>query len=81
METKTKMTQQEEILQYLEENGHITRLEAACDLHIFELSSRIGELKKKGYNISSTRVSSVNKYNRASHFNIYKLEKTKEKNK
>jgi hypothetical protein len=74
METKTKMTQQEEILQYLEENGHITRLEAACDLHIFELSSRIGELKRKGYNISSKRINSTNKHGRKTHYNIYKLE-------
>lgn len=74
METKTKMTQQEEILQYLTEKGSITRLQAACDLHIFELSSRIGELKRKGYKISSTRIPSVNKNGRVSHFNIYKLE-------
>lgn len=74
METKTKMTQQEEILQYLTEKGSITRLQAACDLHIFELASRIGELKKKGFNISSTRGRAVNKNGRVSHFNIYKLE-------
>lgn len=74
METKTKMTQQEEILQYLTENGSITRLQAACDLHIFELASRIGELKNKGFNISSTRGRAVNKNGRISHFNIYKLE-------
>ena len=74
METKTKMTQQEEILQYLTEKGSITRLQAACDLHIFELASRIGELKKKGFNISSTRGRAINKNGRVSHFNIYKLE-------
>ena len=74
MEAVVKMTQQEEILLYLMERGSITRLEAACELHIFELASRIGELKKKGYNISSTRMPAVNKYGRASHFNIYKLE-------
>lgn len=74
MENKTKMTQQEEILQYLKEHGRITRLEAACDLHIFELSSRIGELKNKGFVISSTKGRSVNKYNRVSYFSIYKLE-------
>lgn len=74
METKTKMTQGEEILLYLKEHGEITRLRAACDLHIFELSSRIGELKNKGYNITSEKGKAVNKYNRVSHFSIYKLE-------
>ena len=74
MEGTTKMTQQEEILLYLTEKGSITRLEAACDLHIFELASRIGELKKKGYNISSERVNSINKRGRRTHYNIYKLE-------
>lgn len=74
MEVKNKTTQQEEILQYLKKNGSITRLQAACDLHIFELASRIGELKRKGYAISSTKGRSVNQNGRVSHFNIYKLE-------
>lgn len=74
MEYTRKLTQQEEILLYLTENGSITRLQAACDLHIFELSSRIGELKRKGYKISSTRERAINKNGRVSHFNIYKLE-------
>ena len=74
MEATTKMTQQEEILKYLKDHGSITRLQAACDLHIFELSSRIGELTKKGYNITSARVSGVNKYGRASHYAVYRLE-------
>lgn len=76
MEATTKMTQQDEILKYLREHGRITRLEAACDLHIFELASRIGELKKKGFLITSTRVNTVNKYNRASHYNVYTLEES-----
>lgn len=74
MESTVKMTQQEEILAYLKKHGSITRLQAACDLHIFELSSRIGELTKKGFNISSTRGYGVNKNGRVSHFNIYRLE-------
>jgi hypothetical protein len=74
MEAKTKMTQGEEILEYLEEKGKITRLEAACELHIFELASRILELKRKGYNITSERATFYNKNGRKSHFNIYKLE-------
>lgn len=74
MEVKEKMTQQEEVLDKLKKDGMITRFSAACELHIFELSSRIGELRKKGYNIKSTRMPAVNKYGRASHYNIYTLE-------
>lgn len=74
METKTKMTQGEEILLYLKENKTITRLQAACELHIFELASRIGELKDKGYKITSENARAVNKNGRVSHFKVYKLE-------
>ena len=78
METKEKMTQCEEILKYLAEYGSITRLRAACDLHIFELASRIGELKKKGYSIVSEKGRAVNKYGRVSRFNVYMLEASNE---
>ena len=74
MDTTTKLTQGEEILNFLKENGSITRLQAACELHIFELASRIGELKKKGYIISSQRVNARNNNGRATHYNIYTLE-------
>ena len=74
MEINEKLTQGEEILKHLKENGSITRLEAACDLHIFELASRIGELKKKGYSITSDVMHGVNKNGRKTHYNIYRLE-------
>ena len=66
-----KMTQQEEILLYMTENETITRLQAACELHIFELSSRIGELKRKGHKIESKWERSVNRYGRVSRFKKY----------
>ena len=69
-----RITQGEETLAYLLNNGTITRLQAACELHIFELSSRIGELKRKGYNITSETIKAVNKNGRMTNFNIYKLE-------
>lgn len=74
MEIKVKMTQCDEILEYLKEHGHITRLSAACDLHIFELASRIGELEKRGYAISRTRATYANQNGRISHFTVYGLE-------
>lgn len=74
MKTNAKMTQCDEILEYLKEHGHITRLSAACDLHIFELASRIGELEKKGYVISRTRATCANQNGRVSRFTVYGLE-------
>lgn len=74
MEGTQKMTQREEILEHIREHGYITRLDAACELHIFELASRIGELKKMGYNITSERINARNKNGRRTHYNIYRLE-------
>ena len=70
----TKTTQCEEIIEYLTTHESITRLEAASDLHIFELSSRIGELINKGYKITSRWDCAVNKYGRVSRFKRYSLE-------
>lgn len=74
MDYLEKKTQQEEIIEHLLKHGSITRLEAACDHHIFELASRIGELKKKGYKIKSERIYARNKYNKKTHFSKYTLE-------
>jgi len=41
------MTQKQEILNYIQSFGSITRAQAA-QLYIFELSSRIGELRSQG---------------------------------
>ena len=40
---------------------------------IYELASRIGELKALGHKITSTKGTSVNRFGTV-HFNIYKLE-------
>lgn len=74
MDYGRKMTQQEEILLYLTENGSITRLQAANELFIFELSSRMGELRKKGYKIASEWQRRINTYGRTVRFKKYWLE-------
>ena len=53
--------------------GKITRLDAACDLHIFELSSRIGELERKGYVFDKESKTGRNKYNRRTRYTVYRL--------
>ena len=73
METEVKMTQGEEILAYIKEHGAITRLDAACELHIFELASRIGELEAKGNIFIRGRAYARNKYGKRTRFTVYRL--------
>ena len=70
---KTKLSQKEIILWLLKHHGTLTRAEAASEYGIYELASRIGELKALGHNITSTKGTSVNRFGTV-HFNIYKLE-------
>ena len=45
------MTQKADVLLYLQQHGQLTRATAFYRLGIAELSSRIGELEKEGWNI------------------------------
>ena len=73
METKTKMTQGDIILWHLQNVGTLTRAQAMSEYGIVELPARITELKKLGYNITSERGTSINRFGKV-RFNIYKLE-------
>ena len=57
-----KTTQKDRVLQYMKEEGSITRLQAATELGCFELSSRIGELEAQGIKIRRERVAELNRY-------------------
>lgn len=50
-----KTTQTQLIIEYIEEFGSITPLEAMRDLGIYRLSARISDLKKKGYVFETKR--------------------------
>lgn len=73
METKTKMTQCEIVLWHLENEGTLTRAQAMMEYGIIELPARICELKRRGYNIKSTKGTSHNRFGTV-HYNIYSLE-------
>jgi hypothetical protein len=45
------------IVDYIDEYGAITALEALRDLGCYRLASRISDLKRQGYNIKSEMVS------------------------
>lgn len=67
------MTQCEMILKYLEDFGSITTYESFIDLGITRLSSRIYDLKKKGYNFKESWVSKTNRYGKKITFLKYEL--------
>ena len=51
------MTQQERIIQYMNDFGSITAIEAVAELGITQLSARICELQNKGYEVPFIRYS------------------------
>lgn len=67
------MTQNERILQYMEDFGSISSLEAMQDLGVMRLASRISDLKKLGYRIESETVTDKNRYGEKIHYSRYFL--------
>lgn len=57
-----KTTQSERVLNYMREFGSITQIQALRDLGVMRLASRVSELKKKGYAISSEPVIVKNRW-------------------
>ena len=68
-----KITQRERVLQYMEQYGSITRLQAAMDLGCFELASRIGELEDMSYRFNKETVTSKNRYGDTVHYKKYSI--------
>lgn len=69
-----KTTQCERILRHLRDYGSITQGEAYSEYGITRLASRINDLKKRGFRISSETVEGKNRYGEATHFSLYRLE-------
>ena len=69
-----KTTQCERIVQYMREFGSISTIQAFSDLGVTRLASRINDLKRMGYNISTTMGSGRNRYGEKTHFSIYRIE-------
>ena len=68
-----KTTQCQRILDYMQEFGSISTLEAFSDLGVARLASRIHDLKGMGYGITSEIKSSKNRYGEKTYFKVYKL--------
>lgn len=67
-----KVTQCQRILDYMDQFGSISTLEAFQDLGVARLASRIHDLKGMGYNIKSEIKSSKNRYGEDVHFKVYR---------
>lgn len=68
------MTQRELILQYLEDFGSITPMQAFADLGITKLATRISEMRKDGIGIKIDTIKAVNRYGKATSYAKYSLE-------
>lgn len=65
------MTQREAIIDYIEDFGSITPLEAFADLGITKLATRISEMRKDGMQFKIELVKSKNRYGKLIHYAKY----------
>lgn len=68
-----KVTQCQRILDYMDQFGSISTLEAFRDLGVARLASRIHDLKSMGYHIESETKSMKNRYGERTFFKVYRL--------
>ena len=69
----TRPTQAQRVLAYMEEFGGITQFEAMKDLGVMRLASRISELKKNGYKITSDVVGVKNRFGETCRVKRYRI--------
>ena len=67
------MSQETRLLDYLAINQTITSMEALSELGIFRLASRVSNLKKQGYKITSRMVPVTNRYGEKCHVSEYSM--------
>lgn len=69
----SKTTQAQRVLDYIDEFGSITQIEALKDLGVMRLASRISDLKKQGYPIKGDVVAVKNRYGENCYVKRYSL--------
>lgn len=67
------MTQKEMILQYINDFGSITSMQAYADLGVTQLATRVKELKQQGYTFTTVPQTSTNRYGKPVHYVKYYL--------
>lgn len=68
-----KPTQNQRILDYMEQFGSITQLDAMKDLGVMRLASRISDLKRSGYPITSEVETVENRFGEKVHIKRYRM--------
>ena len=66
------MSQYEMILNYIDQFGSISPMEAFMDLGITKLSTRISEMRKAGYEFSKAMESRENRFGKVCHYMRYR---------
>ncbi len=69
----TNPTQAERILDYMHEHQGITQFDALNKLGVMRLASRISELRRNGYDITSKMVKVQNRYGETCRVKRYSL--------
>ena len=69
-----KMTQCERILQYIDEKGSITQLDALREFGCMRLASRMCDIKKMGYPVKKEMETAKNRYGEPISYARYTLE-------
>lgn len=69
-----KSTQAERVLEYIEQFGSITQMEAMNDLGVMRLASRVSDLKKLGYPITSDIEAVKNRYGENCYIKRYRMD-------
>ena len=65
------MTQYEKIIDYMNDFGSISPMEAFADLGITKLATRISEMRRDGIDIIGTMETSRNRYGETTHYMRY----------
>lgn len=69
-----KLTQNQKILNHLQQYGSISPLEAMAEYGCMRLASRISDLKRQGHPIIAGRGTSENRNGETVHFAVYRLQ-------
>lgn len=68
-----KKTQCDRILQYIDENGSITQLQALKEFGCMRLASRMSDLKKRGYPVEMRMETAKNRYGESVRYARYSI--------
>lgn len=68
------MTQCDRVIQYMQDFGSISQLEAMKDLGVMRLASRVSDLRKMGVGIIKETETAKNRYGEMTRYARYRLE-------